>query len=162
MLIHQPLEKSTNSFCMHRIFDDLSLAGEIISPIFDCYPMCTGILFVCFGWMACKMLETLQEESQQLFASNCNNSIDIFAKWKRHYTIICQFIEEINRSFGMFLLVIITSQIVRLITTSFYLMAMLRNQRWVDGAFSLLTFIFIFGHFCFLVYIPYRLRQKVG
>ena len=121
--------------------------------------------------MASIMLDTIckppkSEEALNQIDLRSNNGSSVnwglrLLKWKRKYLIINDLVDQMQRCFGLVLLIITTSQFIRMITSSFKLMRRIRNQDWIDSGYILSLQLIEFFHFVPLIYTPYRIRQKV-
>ena len=128
-------------------------------------------MFICLGWIASIMLDTLSTNKnfKQLSLKHNRDGIESpsikweikILGWKRKYLIISELVDQLQRSFSLILLVITTSQFIRMITSSFRLMRRIQNEDWT-GSFSIFARLFIeLTHFIPLIYTPYRIRNKV-
>lgn len=82
--------------------------------------------------------------------------------WRRRYLLIVHLVHQMSRYFGFVLLVVITTEFVRMTSTSFFLLVDYQSNKWRVSTI-LMTFDFIKETTCFfiLVYIPSRIRQQV-
>ena len=106
------------------------------------------------------MLETFDKDEKQFENGLINWKIQL-TKWKRQYLAIIDLIDQINSCFGIFLLIFITGQFVRTITTAFTILKSLRGKIWDGTIFFSLQLLIDYVHLIPLVYTPYRIRQKV-
>ena len=139
-----------------------SLPWMSLFDFFNLYPISTGIVFACFGWIASTMFETISDEivKGDLTNKDRNRKTEI-VKLKQKYLIILELVDEIQRCFGLFLLIVISGNFCRMITSSFQFMNFLRKRDWIDSAKVLYDLVLMLVHFCPILYIPHRIRQKV-
>lgn len=133
---------------------------------FNLYPISGGILFACFGWIASIMFETIcdelvKEEQGLILHNKYRNRKTELVKLKQRYLMIVDLVDGIQRCFGLFLLIVISGNFCRMITSSFQLMNYLRKRDWFNSAKVLYDLTLLLAHFCPLVCIPHRVRQKV-
>ena len=130
---------------------------------FSLYPISAGILFVCVGWVISIMYETICEEftQKELTNKDINWKYEL-VKLKRHYFMILDLVDQLENCFGLFLLILITGNFCRMITSSFQIMICFRKHEWLNSAKVLYELTVMLLHFCPIVYIPQRIRQKVN
>ena len=98
-----------------------SLPWMSLFDFFNLYPISTGIVFACFGWIASTMFETISDEivKGDLTNKDRNRKTEI-VKLKQKYLIILELVDEIQRCFGLFLLIVISGNFCRMITCFVY------------------------------------------
>lgn len=129
-------------------------------------PFLASILFCCLGWMASLMIRVLVEELQSktnaISSTQFDEWMSFLEKLRTCYLFVIEFVDQISRQFGFVLLVVITSEFVRMTNTSFYLLMEFYNNDYNLHAL-LITFDFVKEtvFFCVMVYIPSRIRDEV-
>ena len=83
-------------------------------------------------------------------------------KWKRKYLIISELVDQMQRCFSIVLLIITTSQFIRMITSSFKLMRKIHKQEWTNSMDILYRLFIELSHFIPLIYTPYKISEKVS
>ena len=133
------------------------------SHIFNIYPFSAAVLFSCLGAMVMEMYNNIAhpfdfKNSRQFTASIWKAKL---IQLRKHCLLVGELVNQINRCFGAFLLIFITSQFCRMITQSFHLMTSVWKHDWATGGGVLIQLLINFIHFFIVVYIPFRIRQKV-
>ena len=85
---------------------------QLITALF--YSFSSYVLIICLVMVGIVLLKVL---SRRIDADSLKN-ID---KWRRFYWLIGGFIDQINNSFGLVLLVLFTSSFIRMINNLFYI-----------------------------------------
>ncbi len=126
------------------------------------YPYLGSILFSCLGWMASAMLRILAEEIVIVAGAEPSAVGGLLDSWRRRYLLIVHLVHQMSRYFGFVLLVVITTEFVRMTSTSFFLLVDYQSDKW-RASTILMTFDFLKETTCFfiLLYIPSRIRQEV-
>ena len=113
------------------------------------------------------MLRILVEDIEATTASarlfKSSHWVSSFDSWRRRYLLIVQLVHQMSRYFGFFLLVIITTEFVRMTSTTFFLLMDYQSNNW-KATTILMTFDFVkeTTSFIILVYIPSRIQQEVN
>jgi len=83
--------------------------------------------------------------------------------WKRQYFLIDCFVEELNRSFGLNLAIMVTSTFVRVINQLFKMMVSYSTTAEMEeGEYALIHFTLIdFLGFMLHAYVSHRIGQQV-
>lgn len=135
------------------------------------YLILAKISFCCFGWMASTMLRTLGQQMELKSIRSSDNhgrnnleQLDrIITRWNRHYLLIVDFNQQLNRCFGSLILVLVAPAFVRIINTSFYLMMEFKTagQFSIHGMVMLTILVVNFVAFAVLVNIPHKIHEEV-
>jgi len=133
----------------------LFLDEEILHPVhfaFTIYLISGVLFFHSLGWMVFTMLRILRQSEH----------IDLI-RWRSFYDLIYDVIDEMNKSFGPFVLVALISIFIWLINSSFFILVSLREN---GINLNIMIFIFLdviaFTLFFFVVYVPHRIRKEVN
>jgi len=128
----------------------------------DFYRVNALILFMCLTWTASMMLERLIDD---LPKNNISYNMEIsqkLVKWKLAYQLINNYIEKINRFFGIILLASLTKQLFSSVTYLYWLI--LEVETTTDVSFQMLLIFYLIRNITYIValtMISYRIKQKV-
>lgn len=140
-----------------------SMYGMFFSPrrlfiaLTGIFPTSGGILVCIFSYTACITLKSLKDD-----VKNCSKWGEIqIGKTKRHYALVCQFVEEIDKCFGAVYLILITSTFIRTINNTFYSLVYYQRDRQMNSFTSLLYIVKDLLIFATFIYIAHKIRREV-
>ncbi len=107
---------------------------EALSKISEVVSLSILVLFCVLVWATSHMFRYLNFKFAE-FANSCSSSLDLLnsldlveselEKWRRHHSLVCQLVEQINSCFGIILLVGVIHSFVSFITDSFEITAIM-------------------------------------
>ncbi|XP_057368100.1 uncharacterized protein LOC130689104 [Daphnia carinata] len=142
----------------HVVFSALNMVSLI-------FPYLGSVLFCSLGWMASVVFQIMAEEidSANVDSSDCLAMTYFINQWRRRYFLVVEFVDEMSRHFGVFLLVVTASEFVRMTNTSFHLLTELLGHRWTLSTILIaVDYIKETLCFCFLLYIPSRIYREAN
>ena len=128
----------------------------------DFYRLSAVVLFMCLTWITSMMLERLIDD---LPKNNISYNMEIsqqLLKWKLAYQLISNFIEKINRFFGIILLAYLTRQLFSSVTYVYWLI--LEVEATTDMEFQIMLVFYIIRNIAYVVVVTmvsHRIKQKV-
>ena len=141
-----------------------------------------GTLFCCLCWMASVMMRMLADDirSQRrhhrrlqhcrfrtAHQSSCwtgqTDWTSMVDCWRRRYLLTAELVHQTSRNFGFVLLVLITSEFVRMTNTSFNLLTDFNGANWTTlTMLVMLDFFKEIVYLCILLYVPSRISYEVS
>ena len=126
-------------------------------------------VFICLTWMTSMTLEALAKEIKHNSAILSTDSAHAEAtmksqlvKWRRHYGLICEFVDQINRCFGFILLVFVAEQFIICITYSFSILLDLQKDVVTPTTLYYFQFlVFYLSYITFTTTICHSIRKQV-
>ncbi len=140
------------------------------------YPNSAGVLFLSMGWMVSKCLQILAKRIENkanyqikvgrkitlLPNQNKNDDERMLDDWKRTYLLLDHLVDQLNRSFGLPLLIIFSSIIVRLINNLFKVILSFNVEELGRNHFGRIHFLLIDFLGIFLAaYVSHRIKEEV-
>ena len=139
-----------------RWLKSLSLTGLCIINLYECFSV---VLFLSMTWLASMSLQVIMEEVRSSFPPSGGNALPLPLKWKQSYHLISNYIREIDRFFGTFLLVFFVKGFLYCFTVSCELIVFMNSSDsarfYIYGLFrnTSLNGLVIFG--------SYNMKKKV-
>lgn len=136
----------------------LGAIKRLISSFSVVIPFSGITLFCSLSFTAGTMMSSLREDISKRFKWN-----DAYVKrFKSHYDLVCQYVEEIDACFGALLLVTLTSTFIRTINNTFfaitsYIQDVERNNSFTAILYTIKDLL----TFTLCAYMPHYIRREV-
>ena len=123
-------------------------------------------VFICLTWMTSMILQALARDIKLRTAELPSHS-DILMKtqllkWRRHYGLICELVDQINHCFGLILLIFVAKQFIVCITYSFSILLDLQKDIISPQTMYLFQFlIFYLSYITLTTTICHNIRKQV-
>ena len=130
--------------------------------------MSASILLGCLCWIVSIMLDNIDSDKRLFY--KIDSPIPVTQKsvieWKQTYLITCELVDSINRCFGPSLLILVSTCFVRMVNHLFGFIASFRQDlkepiNVIFAIHGLLILLFVFGHYCAITFVGYRMRRQV-
>lgn len=101
----------------------------VLTSLLKIYPALAFVLLISLTWMVAELLKIFVNRISECYhetksvRKNSNAAENVLDEWKRHYLLIDRLIEELNRSFGFIILILVSSTFVKIINSLFKLMS---------------------------------------
>ena len=146
----------------------LGIIGNFLFETLQIIPLSTHIQFFTLIYDAAILFASLNGKIQKILVSNDSapKIISELENWRQDHVLVCQLVDDINASFGLVLLVSITSYFITLIkkTYELYNLTTTKSDNLPPLGYALYFFVInsvIVIHFILLVILPYRMRLQV-
>lgn len=121
------------------------------------------VLFCCLGWTAVKLLQMLNKELGCQQTEDKDEWLGFLDSFRERYLLLIETVKHTSRHFGLFLLVVITSEFIRITNISFQLLMEFYNNKMTEMTLVVaFDFIKETAYFCLMVYIPSRIQSEVS
>ena len=100
---------SENKWCRYGpiLHNSLAYAVGVLSRLAEIGVRTTFIVLVLIAGLLFDTLGNYLENNTEIFLNNSNTMMSVeLENWKNQYDLVCRFVEQINRVFGFFLLMI--------------------------------------------------------
>ena len=126
------------------------------------YALAAAIFLSCLGLIVVKMLQTMPFE--QLSTNSHNyDTIKSIEHWRTCYCVIGKLVEQLNRCFGLYLLLVITFYLIWCVSTAFYVLVTIRKKGFGDASVFLFLILQLVSVplFIAIIYLPHQIKRQV-